>query len=467
LRISDNLRSISGWSLLCIACLLGFCAGLGLFLLRPGEVEYLWFACAELSFALTAAWYSYPAAHPVEFHTFFIWNSLSLLVFGVCWPSFIVTFLREPRRVVYWMSIAISVGVSVALIPFLFQWISASAFIVLAYVLSIAAITGYLLLIWIPARRGDADARLLLAPQLLYLCATLGQGAIWFFQVTGHYGRASYWQSRFDVFLTWPFNFSLQSLVDLLVQAAVLAILVLRFARKSRDEERLKSELEAARVVQQVLVPVENPAIPGFEIQAVYKPAGQVSGDFYQIIPTAEGGALIVIGDVSGKGMPAAMTVSLLVGTLRTLAHYTENPAEILAAMNQRMLARSQGGFTTCLVLLMGSEGELAVANAGHLAPYLNGRELEIENGLPLGLTGDTTYAESRFKLDANARLTMMTDGIVEARNKTGELFGFERAAKLSSESASQIAETAQSFGQEDDITVLTLAYAPAEVLHA
>src|SRR6202012_896313 len=111
--------------------------------------------------------------------------------------------------------------------------------------------------------------------------------------------------------------------------------------------------------------------IAGFALESVYKPAGQVGGDFFQIIPIANGGVLAAIGDVSGKGMPAAMTVSLLVGTLRTLVHYTQSPAEILSAMNQRMLARSSGGFTTCLVLRLDRDGAATVANAGHLAPYL------------------------------------------------------------------------------------------------
>src|SRR6202041_837727 len=108
---------------------------------------------------------------------------------------------------------------------------------------------------------------------------------------------------------------------------------------------------------QQVLVPAETPVIPGFHIESLYKPAGEVGGDFFQIIAVPGGGALVVIGDVSGKGMPAAMTVSLLVGTLRTLAHYSQSPGEILSAMNQLMLGRSRGGFTTCLVLLAAADG--------------------------------------------------------------------------------------------------------------
>jgi serine phosphatase RsbU (regulator of sigma subunit) len=169
---------------------------------------------------------------------------------------------------------------------------------------------------------------------------------------------------------------------------------------------------------------------------------------------------LVVIGDVSGKGMPAAMTVSLLVGTLRTLAHYTESPSEILAAMNQRMLARSNGGFTTCLVLRCDAEGKLTIANAGHIAPYVAGKELPLENGLPLGIAADTTYAECFFQLAPGEQLTLLTDGVVEARDKAGALLSFERSAALSVQPAKAIACAAQAFGQDDDITVLTLSFA-------
>lgn len=95
---------------------------------------------------------------------------------------------------------------------------------------------------------------------------------------------------------------------------------------------------------------------------------------------------MVIIGDVSGKGIPAAMTVSLLVGTFRTLAYYTQRPGEILAAMNHRMIGRNNGGFTTCLVLRAMADGALILANAGHISPYLNSHELEGENCLPLGL---------------------------------------------------------------------------------
>jgi serine phosphatase RsbU (regulator of sigma subunit) len=147
----------------------------------------------------------------------------------------------------------------------------------------------------------------------------------------------------------------------------------------------------------------------------------------------------------------------LLVGTIRSLAHYTQSPGEILSAMNARMLARSAGGFTTCLVLRADADGTLTVANGGHIAPYLNGAELPLQNGLPLGLDPGSSYAESTFRLADHDQLTLMTDGVVEARNKTGELYGFERAAVIASDSAESIARSAQDFGQEDDITVVTL----------
>jgi serine phosphatase RsbU (regulator of sigma subunit) len=213
-----------------------------------------------------------------------------------------------------------------------------------------------------------------------------------------------------------------------------------------------------------VLIPEEIPVIPGFFIESVYKPAGEVGGDFFQVLPVKGDGVLAVIGDVSGKGMPAAMTVSLLVGTLRTLAHYTQSPGEILAGMNQRMLARNRGGFTTCLVLRCDGDGKLTIANAGHIAPYVAGKELALENGLPLGLAAESDYTESTFQLAPGEQLTLLTDGVVEARDKAGALFGFERSAALSIESAEAIAGAAQAFGQEDDITALTLTYAAAPV---
>ena len=257
----------------------------------------------------------------------------------------------------------------------------------------------------------------------------------------------------------WQWQYTTSALT--LAGIATLAIFVRDLVRDRREKQRMAAELAAGRAVQQVLIPEETPTIPGFIIQSVYKPFGEVGGDFFQVLPIkndlGSGGVLVIIGDVSGKGMPAAMTVSLLVGTVRTLAHYTRSPGEILAAMNQRMLARSHGGFTTCLVLRADADGVLTIANAGHIAPYVDGRELQLESGLPLGISADTIYVESTFQLSPEQQLTLLTDGVIEARDKAGALFGFERSASLSTQPAEAIAQAAQAFGQEDDITVLSV----------
>ena len=262
-------------------------------------------------------------------------------------------------------------------------------------------------------------------------------------------------------FSPFGLSLSLQQTTGFLLVVALCLLLVRRWVRSALAQRQMTQEMKQAQEVQQVLIPEAVPQIPGFSIQSVYQPAGQVGGDFFQILPARQGGVLVCIGDVSGKGMPAAMTVSLLVGTLRTLAHYSQSPGEILTAMNQRMLGRSRGGFTTCLVLLAAADGTVTVANAGHISPYLNGRELPLENGLPLGLVAESSYPESTFHQQENEQITLVTDGVVEARAGSGELFGFERTAAIAAQSAESIATTAKDFGQDDDITVLTLTRVP------
>jgi serine phosphatase RsbU (regulator of sigma subunit) len=224
------------------------------------------------------------------------------------------------------------------------------------------------------------------------------------------------------------------------------------------EKQRLAAELAASRAVQQILIPEQTPEIPGFTIDAVYEPYGEVGGDFYQILPLVDGGALIAIGDVSGKGMPAAMMVSLLAGTLHALVETTTSPGQLLAGLNRLVQGRSHGGFTTCLILRIAPDGAVTFANAGHISPYLLGKELVCENGLPLGLVAAGSYPESSFDLRAREQLTLLTDGVVEARNGAGELFGFDRTAANASLTAEAIAQQAQAFGQDDDITVLTVA---------
>jgi phosphoserine phosphatase RsbU/P len=245
----------------------------------------------------------------------------------------------------------------------------------------------------------------------------------------------------------------------LISQFTIAAILARQTWKTWREGTGLRVEMEAAREMQQALV-TAVPETPGFQVHAVYAPAAQVGGDFYRVVPARDGGLLLVVGDVSGKGLRAAMTVSAIMGALRAIT--SESPATILRELNRTLAGQLRGGFVTCCVALIGAQGDGLIANAGHLAPYADGRELEVANGLPLGIVLEASYSDTAFTIMPGGRLTFLSDGVIEARNSTGELFGFERTGGIATRSAEDVAKAAQAFGQEDDITVLTLAFAPA-----
>jgi hypothetical protein len=248
-----------------------------------------------------------------------------------------------------------------------------------------------------------------------------------------------------------PIHFA--AIADFVGMLVIVIIIFVRFLRIHRDRERASSELAAARSVQELMIPQERLKTPGFEVDSVYNPANEVGGDFFHVESTPGGGLLVVIGDVAGKGLKAAMNVSMLMGALRRTPD--RSPAKILQSLN-RVLVDSDS-FTTCQAAWFGPDGELVVANAGHLPPYLNTQEIRLPGGLPLGVLTDITYEEVRLYLHPGDRLLLMSDGVVEARHSSGELFGFERVHNLSSQSAFYIADAAKEFGQEDDITVLTV----------
>jgi serine phosphatase RsbU (regulator of sigma subunit) len=135
----------------------------------------------------------------------------------------------------------------------------------------------------------------------------------------------------------------------------------------------------------------------------------------------------------------------------------SRDPATILSHLNQALHAQGGAGFTTACCILLQADGSFRVANAGHISPYVNGREVETSPGLPLGLATGQEYEESTGRLSDGDRIVLMSDGVVEARGKKGELYGFDRLHALTLRPAREIAATAQAFGQDDDITVLTL----------
>jgi hypothetical protein len=248
-----------------------------------------------------------------------------------------------------------------------------------------------------------------------------------------------------------PFHFT--SIADFTGILAIVLIIFIRFQRIHRDQERASSELAAARSVQELLIPVEKPITPGFEVDSVYTPANEVGGDFFHVQMLGGGNMLVVIGDVAGKGLKAAMNVSMLMGALRRTSD--QSPAKILESLNRVLVGTD--GFTTCQAVWFGANGELVLANAGHLPPYINSQEIDLPGGLPLGVLPEASYEEVKLYLHPGDRLLMLSDGVVEARKSGGELFGFDRVRNLSNQSAFYLAEAAREFGQEDDITVLTV----------
>jgi hypothetical protein len=240
-----------------------------------------------------------------------------------------------------------------------------------------------------------------------------------------------------------------------------------RHIRVHTEKALLEAEMAAAREVQQVIVPEKGDSFPGYVVESAYQPARQVGGDFFQILPAGDDGLLVVIGDVAGKGLPAAMLVSLLVGCIRTAAEYTHEPALMLRKVHDRLLGHACGGFATALAAFFDRDGTVTIANAGHLSPYLDGTEVELAGALPLGIAESGIFDSQRFELRPGSRLTFYSDGVVEAQSKSGELFGFERARAISKRSAAAIVAEAVGFGQEDDITVVTIERLPALDLSA
>jgi cytochrome c oxidase subunit IV len=222
---------------------------------------------------------------------------------------------------------------------------------------------------------------------------------------------------------------------------------------------RMRNELAQAQEVQQLILPESRLAFPGLVVESEYRPAREVGGDFFQMIPhKTDGSLLIVAGDVAGKGLKAGMLVALLVGAIRTAAQYVPNPASVLSALNLLLIGRSDAQ-TTCLALLISKDGAVTLANAGHIAPYLNGEPLPMEGSLPLGMIESAESSVMHFRLHDGDRLMLISDGIAEATDDAGQLFGFERVHQLlrTAKSASEVARAAQTFGQEDDISVISI----------
>ena len=248
-------------------------------------------------------------------------------------------------------------------------------------------------------------------------------------------------------------------LSDVLMTVA-LALLMLQRLLASLQRQRIMAlDVKQAQEVQQVILPEARLRLSELSIESEYRPALEVGGDFFQIIPhETDGSVLIVAGDVSGKGLQAGMLVALLVGAIRTAARFSDDPVVVLGELNRRLMGRSNAQ-ATCLALRIDADGRATLANAGHVAPYLNGEELPMEGALPLGIFESAVSSIMHFQLHCGDKLVLMSDGIAEATDSNGHLFGFDRVHALlrTATTAAEVATAAQRFGQNDDISVITL----------
>jgi hypothetical protein len=269
-------------------------------------------------------------------------------------------------------------------------------------------------------------------------------------------------------FTRFGFTISLGSVSTILSLLIITVMLLNRFIVAQRAKEQWKLEIAQARHVQQVLIPNKLPKVSDLNIESEYRPAREVGGDFFQIVPKEDGTSLIVFGDVTGKGLQAGMLVALIVGAIRSTAQHDNRPERVLEALNEQLCERESAS-ATCMVLRFASNGVVELANAGQLPPYLNGREMQIEGALPLGMLPGMEFPVTSFKLEPGDSLMIMSDGVVEAQNASGELFGFERIEQMlhGHTTTAEIASAAQRFGQTDDILVLRVERcAPRTVVH-
>ena len=432
-----------------------------LFLIRTTEREYLWFAVMLLSQSFDSALnvskeiYAFP---PVPIFDVFDGALAALSIIGAfCF------FTRVLNARAGLMGRVVVVLVVLSPIPNVAYWPGWASVATGALIQLLMLLPACFWIFWLLGKRaiaGSVDARLLVLPTLLDLGYYVADNVA---IVLGQVGIINHPRILDDPILLPPFSMHPGVLLHLLFLLAMCVFLILRFTRARRREVFLAGEFEAARQIQQVLLPDQLDQCAGFLVECVYQPAERVGGDFFQQIGDPDGGMLVVIGDVSGKGLPAAMLVSVLVGAIRAEAAHDTNPIVVLRSLNQRMIGRAHGGFTTCLAAHITAHGLLTMANAGHLAPYLNGEEVNLPGALPLGILPDPDYETITVQLKPGDRLTFVSDGVVEAQAKLlpkpGELFGFDLTRALSVFPAQRIAAAAAGYGQSDDITVVTVEF--------
>ena len=248
-----------------------------------------------------------------------------------------------------------------------------------------------------------------------------------------------------------------------------------RLEQERIERELIEQELGLARTIQQASLPKEVPRLEGWQISPYYQPAREVGGDFYDFFDLEDGRVVVVVGDATGKGMPAALIAEATSNMLRAVAQAlgSSSPGGVLSRVNETLLARIPDNmFVTCFYAILDPKsGSLSYANAGHDLPYLwqSGEAQELRaRGMPLGLMPGMDYEEKEITLQADEAALFYSDGLVEAHDPKGEMFGFPRLRELVAEHGEKrslgdflleklYTFTGEGWEQEDDITLLTL----------
>ena len=441
-----------------LLCIAGICA-LALYTFQPTEREYICLGLYLLLVGISNGLSMLQSSGLVPLSANFLIADPLIYAWVIAQIEFTYSFAgRRVGRIWRIYEASLLIGPILAVLVWSGRFPSDTyALIEAAATAPVGLLLSILLFIWY--RKGNREAGWLILPSLAPAVTTA------LFDL----GTAS-------ITLGWqPFNFLVEAirigpmglqLVDtgsLVFLLSIAAVMFFRFCRVVREQARTAAELAAAREMQQHLVPAMLPSLPNYEIEAAYLPAREVGGDFFQVLPLPDGSILVVIGDVSGKGLGAAMTGAFAIGALHALAAEISDPPQLLSLWNRELLRGKDNEFITCLCVRLTPDGQMTISNAGHLPFYRNSEELTSEGGPPLGLFPDLIYSESRFEFNCGDSLILLSDGVVEARDANDELFGFERTQALAGNSAHEIASAAQQFGQEDDITVLKLRHTPIE----
>lgn len=269
--------------------------------------------------------------------------------------------------------------------------------------------------------------------------------------------------------LEGQFNIMAEQLVESVARRAAIA----EESARREERARIEQEMSSARYVQKSLLPKEMPSLDGWRIEPFYDPAREVGGDLYDFVPLPDGNLGIVIGDVSGKGMPAALMMATTCAMMRAAARKGSSPGQVLGQVNDLLQDYvSPTTFVTCFYAILDPVNSvMCFANAGHDIPYLSGNGGIVElraRGMPLGLMPGQTYEESEVTIDQNSTILFYTDGLVEAHNGQREMFSFPRLQRILSEHSGaedlialllqELRDfTGSIWEQEDDITLVIL----------